>query len=129
MRRSHPLESRSGKRYPHARVMRRPASPVGERRTPMTEPVTSREFTREEVWLAFRNHGMHLEGMRYPITPVGMHYLLIHFDIPPIDPATFTLEIGGLVREPYRLALDEIRSRPAITMPVAMECGGNGRAR
>jgi DMSO/TMAO reductase YedYZ molybdopterin-dependent catalytic subunit len=95
----------------------------------MTEPTTGGEFTREEVWLALRNHGMHLEGLRYPITPVGMHYLLIHFDIPMIDPATFTLEIGGLVREPYRLTLDEIRSRPAVTMPVAMECGGNGRAR
>ena len=89
----------------------------------MTEPTTGGEFTREEVWLALRNHGMHLEGLRYPITPVGMHYLLIHFDIPMIDPATFTLEIGGLVREPYRLTLDEIRSRPAITMPVAPTAG------
>ena len=96
----------------------------------MTEPVTRGEFTREEVWLALRNHGMHLEGLRYPITPVGMHYLLIHFDIPLIDPATYGLEIGGLVRKPSRLTLDEIRSRPAITMPVAMECGGRpGRGR
>ena len=94
----------------------------------MTEPVKSREFTREEVWLAFRNHGMHLEGLRYPITPIGMHYLLIHFDIPPIDPAAYELEIGGLVRTPLRLTLDEIRARPPVTVPVTMECGGNGRA-
>jgi sulfane dehydrogenase subunit SoxC len=94
----------------------------------MAEPGTGGEFTREEVWLALRNHGMHLEGLRYPITPIGMHYLLIHFDIPLIDPATFTLEVGGLVRKPSRLTLDEIRARPAITVPVAMECGGNGRA-
>jgi sulfane dehydrogenase subunit SoxC len=94
----------------------------------MTEPVTSREFTREEVWLALRNHGMHLEGLRYPITPVGMHYLLIHFDIPLIDPAAYELEIGGLVSTPLRLTLDEIKARPALTVPVTMECGGNGRA-
>ena len=94
----------------------------------MTEPVRSQEFTREEVWLALRNHGMHLEGLRYPITPVGMHYLLIHFDIPLIDPANYELEIGGLVRTPLRLTLDEIKARPPITTPVAMECGGNGRA-
>ena len=75
-----------------------------------------------------RNHGMHLEGLRYPITPVGMHYLLIHFDIPLIDPATYELEIGGLVHTPARLTLDEIKARPALTVPVAMECGGNGRA-
>jgi DMSO/TMAO reductase YedYZ molybdopterin-dependent catalytic subunit len=94
----------------------------------MTELGTGRDFTREEVWLALRNHGMHLEGLRYPITPVGMHYLLIHFDIPLIDPATYELGIGGLVRKPSRLTLDEIKARPALTVPVAMECGGNGRA-
>ncbi len=94
----------------------------------MTEAGTGRDFTREEVWLALRNHGMHLEGLRYPITPVGMHYLLIHFDIPLIDPAAYELEIGGLVRKPSRLTLDEIKARPALTVPVAMECGGNGRA-
>ncbi len=94
----------------------------------MTEPVMSQEYTREEVWLALRNHGMHLEGLRYSITPVGMHYLLIHFDIPLIDPTTYELEIGGLVRTPLRLTLDEIKARPALTVPVTMECGGNGRA-
>ena len=94
----------------------------------MTEPVMSQKFSREEVWLALRNHGMHLEGLRYPITPVGMHYLLIHFDIPLIDPAAYELAIEGLVRKPSRLTLDEIRARPALTVPVAMECGGNGRA-
>jgi len=88
--------------------------------------MTEREFTREEVWLALRNHGMHLEGLRYPITPVGMHYLLIHFDIPMIDPASYELEIGGLVRNPSRLTLDEIKARPDFTVPVTMECGGSG---
>jgi DMSO/TMAO reductase YedYZ molybdopterin-dependent catalytic subunit len=94
----------------------------------MTEPGKGGEFTREEVELALRNHGMHLEALRYALTPVGMHYLLIHFDIPLIDPASYELEIGGLVRRPARLTLDEIRARPALSVPVAMECGGNGRA-
>jgi DMSO/TMAO reductase YedYZ molybdopterin-dependent catalytic subunit len=94
----------------------------------MTDSAMSREFTREEVWLALRNHGMHLEGLRYSITPVGMHYLLIHFDIPSIEAATYELEIGGLVRTPLRLTLEEIKARPALSVPVAMECGGNGRA-
>ena len=71
---------------------------------------------------------MHLEGLRYPITPIGMHYLLIHFDIPFIDPATYDLPIGGCVRNPLRLTLDEIKARPAVTVPVMMECSGNGRA-
>src|SRR3712207_7348330 len=38
---------------------------------------------------ALRNHGMHLEGLRYPVTPAGMHYLLIHYDIPFLDTTTY----------------------------------------
>ena len=95
----------------------------------MSEVAKGREeFTREEVCLALRNHGMHLEGLRYPTTPVGMHYLLIHFDIPFVDPATYNLPVSGSVRDGLRLSLDDIKSRPRVTMPVMMECSGNGRA-
>lgn len=95
----------------------------------MTEFKKSKqEFTREEVGLALRNHGMHLEGLRHPITPMGMHYLLIHFDIPFIDPANYELSIGGRVRNLLRLTLEDLKARPAVTMPVMMECAGIGRA-
>ena len=86
-------------------------------------------ITPEELQLATRNRGMPLEGLRYDITPVGMHYLLVHFDVPEIDPATWRLRIGGLVDRPLELSLDDIRSRPARTIPVTLECAGNGRAR
>ena len=94
----------------------------------MAEPAGSQKFGREEVGLALRNHGMLLEGLRYPITPVGMHYLLIHFDVPFVDPATYELPIGGRVRNPLGLTLEDVRARPALTIPVTMECSGNGRA-
>ena len=94
----------------------------------MTKITRSPEFTREEVRLALRNHGMPLEGLRYPITPIGMHYLLIHFDIPFIDPATYHLPIAGRVRNPLRLSLNDVKARPAVRMPVMMECAGIGRA-
>ena len=85
-------------------------------------------FTPEEVALALRNRGMPLEGLRYPITPAGIHYLLIHFDIPEMDAASHRLRIGGLVEREMTLTLNEIKGRPAVTMPVTMECAGNGRA-
>ncbi|MCH8050631.1 MAG: sulfite oxidase [Chloroflexi bacterium] len=88
----------------------------------------SDRFTREEVALALRNRGMPLEGLRYPITPSGMHYLLVHFDIPHIEAKGYRLHIGGLVERGVSLSLDEIKARPAVTMPVTMECAGNGRA-
>src|SRR5437773_425728 len=52
-------------------------------------------FSLVELQQAARNHGMPLEALRYDITPVGLHYLLIHYDIPPVDPQTWRLEIGG----------------------------------
>ncbi len=86
-------------------------------------------ITQDELQLAARNHGMPLEAMRHDVTPLGMHYLLIHFDIPEADASMWTLEIGGLVRAPRVLTVEELRSRPTVTAPVTMECAGNGRAR
>jgi sulfane dehydrogenase subunit SoxC len=88
----------------------------------------SSEVSLEELQLSQRNHGMHLEGLRYDITPVGMHYLLIHFDVPDADAASWSLSVGGLVREPLQLSMADLRSRPSVTMPLTMECAGNGRA-
>jgi DMSO/TMAO reductase YedYZ molybdopterin-dependent catalytic subunit len=83
----------------------------------------------EELQLATRNHGMPLEALRWPITPLGLHYLLVHYDIPQVDPAVWRLELGGTVSRPLSLSLDDLRSRPAVDLVATMECAGNGRAR
>jgi DMSO/TMAO reductase YedYZ molybdopterin-dependent catalytic subunit len=82
----------------------------------------------DELQLAARNHGMPLESLRWDITPPGLHYLLIHYDIPAIDPDTFELVIDGLVDKSLSLDLDALRSRPQISSVVTLECAGNGRA-
>jgi len=86
-------------------------------------------ITREELQLATRNHGMPLEALRWPVTPAGLHYLLIHYDVPAVDPGAWRLEVGGQVERGLSLSLDELRERPAVTLPVTMECAGNGRAK
>lgn len=86
------------------------------------------EFSPEEMQLALRNRGMPLEGLRYDVTPTGMHYLLIHFDIPEADAGEWRLDVGGLVTRSLSLSLDEVKARPKVTLPVTMECAGNGRA-
>jgi DMSO/TMAO reductase YedYZ molybdopterin-dependent catalytic subunit len=83
----------------------------------------------EELQLATRNHGLPLEALRWDVTPVGLHYLLVHYDIPDVDPATWRLEVGGRVRQPLSLSLDDLRARDAVEQVVTMECAGNGRAR
>src|SRR3954447_22902233 len=92
-------------------------------------PITdAAEFTREEVRLALRNPGMPLEALRHAVTPIGMHYVLVHFDVPDVDAATHTLTVDGLVRGTLTLSMEELRARPAVTLPVVMECAGSGRA-
>jgi DMSO/TMAO reductase YedYZ molybdopterin-dependent catalytic subunit len=82
----------------------------------------------EELQLATRNHGLPLEALRYDVTPVGLHYLLVHYDIPAVDARSWRLRVGGQVQRELELSLDELRARPAVRMPVTMECAGNGRA-
>ncbi|MFN2556279.1 MAG: sulfite oxidase [Nitriliruptorales bacterium] len=86
-------------------------------------------ITAMELAQATRNRGMPLEALRYDVTPVGLHYLLVHFDIPACGPSSWRLEVGGRVCRELELTLDDIRARPAITVPVTLECAGNGRAR
>ena len=87
----------------------------------------STDISPMELRLAARNHGMPLEALRSQLTPIGLHYLLIHYDIPFIDPAQWRLAVGGAVDRPFELTLDDLRRRPAVTMPVTLECAGNGR--
>ena len=83
----------------------------------------------EELSLAARNHGMPLEALRYDVTPIGLHYLLVHYDIPMVDAATWSLTIDGMVERPLILDLDALRAKPPETLRVTLECAGNGRAR
>ena len=85
-------------------------------------------ITEEELRLAARNHALPLEALRHEITPPGLHYLLIHYDIPDVDPAGFRLEVGGAVERPLSLSLDDLRARERVAEPITFECAGNGRA-
>ena len=91
-----------------------------------TEP--GRLSSIQELQLSTRNHGTPLEALRYDVTPIGLHYLLTHFDIPAVDPRSWRLRIGGSVRQELELSLDDLRARPAVRRHVTMECAGNGRA-
>jgi DMSO/TMAO reductase YedYZ molybdopterin-dependent catalytic subunit len=83
----------------------------------------------QELQLSTRNHGTPLEALKYDVTPVGLHYLLTHFDIPVVNAATWRLRIGGRVHKELELSLDDIRRSPVVRSRVTMECAGNGRAR
>jgi DMSO/TMAO reductase YedYZ molybdopterin-dependent catalytic subunit len=83
----------------------------------------------EELQLAARNHGMPLEVLREAVTPIGLHYLLIHYDIPQVDAGTWRLDVDGRVGTELSLDLDALRGLPSREVVATMECAGNGRAR
>lgn len=93
----------------------------------MTTASTS-HIPLEELQLAARNHALPLESLRYELTPLGLHYLLIHFDIPHVEEQAWHLEIGGHVTRPRTLTLEDLKARPSHTLAVTLECAGNGRA-
>lgn len=96
---------------------------MSEKRRP---PIVGR-YLQAEVALATRNSGMPLEALRYDVTPAGLHYLLIHFDIPEADAAAWKLRVDGLVSRPLALGVAELRRMTAKTLRVTLECAGNGR--
>lgn len=86
------------------------------------------EFSLTEIQLGNRNAGIHLEMLQHDVTPIGMHYLLTHFDIPSVpDEAAWQLEIDGLVQQPLSLSLSDLAQWPSIEQAVTLECAGNGR--
>jgi DMSO/TMAO reductase YedYZ molybdopterin-dependent catalytic subunit len=89
-------------------------------------PIVGR-YTQEELALASRNSGMPLEALRYDVTPAGLHYLLIHFDIPAAEAFSWRLRFDGLVSKPRSYSLADLRRMSASTVRVTMECAGNGR--
>jgi DMSO/TMAO reductase YedYZ molybdopterin-dependent catalytic subunit len=85
-------------------------------------------FEREEVLLANRNSGILLETLRHDVTPIGLHYLLNHFDVPYVEGDDWQVEVTGRVKSPRSFTLEEIKALPARTLRVTLECSGNGRA-
>ncbi|HKS46323.1 MAG TPA: sulfite oxidase [Amycolatopsis sp.] len=95
---------------------------------PARVAASTEEVGFDELALAARNHGMPLEALRYDLTPPGLHYTLIHYDIPQPDIRNWRLSVTGRVKEPATFSLDELRTMPSRTVRVTMECAGNGRA-
>jgi DMSO/TMAO reductase YedYZ molybdopterin-dependent catalytic subunit len=82
----------------------------------------------EELQLAFRNRALPLEALRYEPTPTGLHYTLVHYDIPYLEADSWRLTVGGRVRRPLALDLAALQRRPTRSLRVTLECAGDGRA-
>ena len=55
-------------------------------------------------------------------------YVRNHFETPRLDPATWRLQVSGLVEHPLRLSLRDLRDLRSQTLVATLECAGNGRS-
>ena len=69
--------------------------------------------------------GIDLREQTAPKTPVTSTYIVSHYGNPTVDPAMWTLAIGGRAGRPLTFSLDEIKRRPRLERTVTFECGGN----
>jgi DMSO/TMAO reductase YedYZ molybdopterin-dependent catalytic subunit len=63
-----------------------------------------------------------------PDMPTGLHFVRNHFDVPAPPAGTWSLELDGTVERPATFSLDDLRSFPARTQTVTLECAGHRRS-
>ncbi|XP_078433012.1 sulfite oxidase [Wolffia australiana] len=62
------------------------------------------------------------------VTPIDMFYKRNHGPVPIVDNInSYRVSIGGLVKEPKQLSMDEIRSLPKYEVMATLQCAGNRR--
>lgn len=61
------------------------------------------------------------------VTAADHFFIRDHFPLPSVDPASWRLEVKGLVDKPLRLSLAELKAMPSETHLAVLECAGNGR--
>jgi DMSO/TMAO reductase YedYZ molybdopterin-dependent catalytic subunit len=61
------------------------------------------------------------------VTPNDRFYVRNHFQVPTIDAERWRLRVHGHVKESLDISLRELRRMSAVTLPVTLECAGNGR--
>src|SRR5215210_6213491 len=59
------------------------------------------------------------------ITPNDEFFSIAHYNRPEIDAAAWHLEIAGLVNQPLRLTLDDLKAMPRQEVVFTLECSGS----
>jgi DMSO/TMAO reductase YedYZ molybdopterin-dependent catalytic subunit len=62
------------------------------------------------------------------LTPSDRFFIRSHFAIPEVDLKTWRLHMEGEVAKPLKISFEELKEMASITVPVTLECAGNGRA-
>ncbi len=62
------------------------------------------------------------------VTPVEHFFVRSHYAVPSIDEKKWRLKVEGEVKKTLTLSLRDLLKMDSVTVPVTLECAGNGRA-
>jgi DMSO/TMAO reductase YedYZ molybdopterin-dependent catalytic subunit/rhodanese-related sulfurtransferase len=62
------------------------------------------------------------------VMPNARFYVRNHFETPRLDAASWRLTVSGLVEQPLRLSLRDLRNLRSQALVATLECAGNGRS-
>jgi hydroxyacylglutathione hydrolase len=62
------------------------------------------------------------------VTPTELFFVRNHGPVPEVDASSYRLVVGGLVRDPLTLSLDDLRRFARVTAAAALSCAGNRRS-
>src|SRR5262249_41131889 len=90
----------------------------------------------EDVWAEERyfvtnypeNSETPLDSVHGWVTPNPLFFVRNHFPVPELDRNTWRLRVGGLVRTPLELSLEELCRMKQRSVFATVECAGNGRS-
>lgn len=61
------------------------------------------------------------------LTPTDQFYVRSHFSVPSLQSEAWSLRVEGHVEHPFEIGYDELSNLESRTLPVLLECAGNGR--
>jgi DMSO/TMAO reductase YedYZ molybdopterin-dependent catalytic subunit len=80
-------------------------------------------------------HGKDPENLEFPFdaldgfqTPADLFYVRCHFPTPRLQPEAYKLTVEGAVARKLELTYRQVLALPSKTLPVTLECAGNGRS-
>jgi DMSO/TMAO reductase YedYZ molybdopterin-dependent catalytic subunit len=99
-----------------------PVLAQGETQIPFTDMPANANFAP-----AADRRVVDLRKIDGPFTSRDQFYTIQHYNQPEIDPATYRLNISGLVDRATSLSLDDLRRMKASELVAGFECSGNRR--
>ncbi len=68
-----------------------------------------------------------ISALAESVTPTALFYVRNHFEAPRTDAKSWRLIVDGLVQRPGTYSLNDLQRGAQRTLPVTLECAGNGR--